>query len=126
MDILNLVDWTLVQAFLTNVLTTLLITALGFVVAYVQKKLALVKAQVNVDQWEFIEQVVGAAVKVAEQTELARKVTLAGAEKKAIALQYAQTALDSYGVKVNVTTLEGAIEKAVLEHFNWGRLNPPD
>lgn len=124
MDIFNLpIDWAAVNAVLANIVTALVIAVLGVLAEYGRRKLAQVKAQMGADEYDFVAAVVRAAVMAAEQTALYEGWVNAAKQKKELAISYAQSTLDQYGIRVDVTALEAQIEASVLEELNLNRLN---
>lgn len=78
------------------------------------------RAQVGNEKWEFAEKAAHVAVSYAEQLGLVDAAKKTGAEKKALALEALQAALDAHNIKLDAKSLEAMIEAEV-----WKSLNQP-
>lgn len=70
----------------------------------------LIRSKLNEEQLKVLFRVSEQAVRVVEQTAK----NAGSAEKKAKAIEVAQTYLDAYGIKVSAAQLDAAIEAAVF------------
>ena len=102
------------NVFLGAVLPTLATALAGLAIVWINKKIALAKAQLSDEQEWVINQAINAAVLAAEQMNLKGEIQ----DKKAYALGIAQTWLASKGITLDLVTLEARIEAAVMAQFN--------
>ena len=77
--------------------------------------------KLSAEQLKLLMTVAENAVRVAEQTG----ATATGAQKKAKAIEVAQSYLDAYGIKVSAEQLAGAIEAAVYSEFTQFKAPEP-
>lgn len=100
----------------TNVLValaSLLITAVGGAVT------GFVRSRTTAQQWSVIQSIVTAAVRAAESAGITGDIV----SKKSAALAAAQAMLASRGIKIDANALDAAIEAAVLEQFNYWKVD---
>jgi len=106
--------WTLLQNILGYVLPILATQVAILLGAWIVKVFGDLKAKLSADQLVMLQTAVKIAVQAAEQLKLKD----AAIDKKNEALKIAQNYLDAHKVKIDLATLDAAIEAAVFENFN--------
>ena len=108
------------SAFLSLVAQSLLIIALPIVIAgaflYVRRMIAEIKQKLSKEQLDLIETGVNLAVRAAEQSGLAGKLT-GGTEKKSYAVDAVQSYPDRLGIAIDVKEISMLIEAEVNKQF---------
>lgn len=100
----------------TPYLTQLFIAVVTAVIAIVGNGVrSYLKAHVSKDQIAVVDKLASVAVQAAEQVY----GSAGGADKKAYAIDYVQTELARRGIKVDASSIETAIEAAVMTEFNF-------
>jgi hypothetical protein len=107
------IDWgAIVTQILAYVLPVLTVAVLGWLAVNIKSKWAALKVLDTYNILGTLRNIVEVAVKAAEQT-----IQL-GPDKKAYAIKIVEDFLDARGIKVDVSVIEAAIEKAVAEYFS--------
>ncbi len=114
MDVFVQFLWTFLQKILEYVLPILATQVAILLVAWIMKEFNAIKAKLNAEQQIMLDTAVSIAVKAAEQLKLKD----AAIDKKNEALKIAQNYLDVHKVKIDLATLDAAIEAAVFANFN--------
>lgn len=108
-------------AFFTSLVQAILLAILpvfaGMIVRWVMVTIETERVKLDSKTLDNLTWLTGVAVKAAEQSKAAGYI----ADKKAYALEFCQAWLDNHNMKLDVKTLEGAIEAAVLSEFNRGK-----
>lgn len=106
--------------FQQSIASILLLTVTTVVGAVSKALYSYLKAHTSTQQFLLLQEIADAAVKAAEQGELAGFVT----DKKASATAVVQQSLDKAGLKgVSGDQIEAAIEAAVLTNFNADKVD---
>ena len=107
----------LIENILLAFLPVLASLAAGALFAWLRKTWAQFKAEKPDVAW-ILEQAASMAVAAAEQAGAAGYIT----DKKNYALDMAQAYLDAQGIKINLDLLDAAIEAAVFNEINKGKV----
>ncbi|HQF37048.1 MAG TPA: phage holin, LLH family [Candidatus Dojkabacteria bacterium] len=117
MEVFAEYGWVFLQGLLNYLVPLLAAQAAVLLGAWIVKMVNEVKAKLTADQLTVLTTAVDIAIKAAEQM----KIKDALIDKKTEALKIAQKYLTDHKVKIDVITLEAAIEAAVYSAFNTGK-----
>ena len=107
---------------LTNTIVTAVISVLVGLVAYALKQVpGFIKAKTTAEQFAFLQNVATVAVQAAEQLHLAGYIQ----DKKGVAIGIVVRELQAKGLKVDATSIDHAIEAAVMDAFNTEKVTDP-
>ncbi len=110
-----LVDQTLLDA-LTPIVVNAVVVVVGAVVAAIGVQVRKAQATVAKDKnADFINKVIEIGVQAAEQVYGAAN----GEAKKGYAIDFAEKWLSEQGLKVDLDTIDAAVEAAVMREFNY-------
>ena len=122
MEVFTQYGWVFLQGLL-NYLVPLLAAQIAVLLgALVVKAVNEIKAKLTADQLIILDTAVKIGIQAAEQLDLAGAIQ----DKKAEALKIAQNYLSVHGVKIDLSVLDSAIEAAVYEAFNVGKVKPAE
>jgi len=120
MEVFTQYGWVFLQGLLNYLVPLLAAQVAVLLGALVVKAVNEIKAKLTADQLVILQTAVDIGIKAAEQLDLAGAIK----DKKVEALRIAQNYLTAHGVKIDLATLDSAIEAAVYAAFNTGKTKP--
>jgi hypothetical protein len=110
--------WKMVQLILAEVIIVAVPLCVRAVISAINDIMRRVKNKLTPDQWAAVEKAAEFAVYAAKQTELASAVEMEGAQKKDLAMTFAQKWLSDQGIPIDAESLSNLIEGTLAKTIN--------